>query len=125
MIFKNPVKQLMFLKYYDLFTRRMLITNKAEKRKAVAASTLAGIFFQAEAGIRDHCVTGVQTCALPISLADVVEEGGDEQQIGTGHGWCRPPWRHPCPVPIFCSSPPSSTTSARATPATTPMSAST
>src|SRR5215211_8166727 len=30
-------------------------------------------FFQAEDGIRDHCVTGVQTCALPISeegLAD-------------------------------------------------------
>src|SRR5438034_4777715 len=25
-------------------------------------------FFQAEGGIRDHCVTGVQTCALPISL---------------------------------------------------------
>src|SRR3982751_3448971 len=23
-------------------------------------------YFQAEAGIRDHCVTGVQTCALPI-----------------------------------------------------------
>src|SRR5260221_10794015 len=23
-------------------------------------------FFQAEGGIRDHCVTGVQTCALPI-----------------------------------------------------------
>src|SRR5947207_15274251 len=23
--------------------------------------------FQAEDGIRDHCVTGVQTCALPIS----------------------------------------------------------
>src|SRR5438034_11317759 len=23
-------------------------------------------FFQAEDGIRDHCVTGVQTCALPI-----------------------------------------------------------
>src|SRR5438034_11531398 len=28
-------------------------------------------FFQAEDGIRDHCVTGVQTCALPIlELAD-------------------------------------------------------
>src|SRR5947207_8834013 len=27
-------------------------------------------FFQAEDGIRDHCVTGVQTCALPISLPD-------------------------------------------------------
>src|SRR5215204_5330456 len=26
-------------------------------------------FFQAEDGIRDHCVTGVQTCALPISRA--------------------------------------------------------
>src|SRR5437588_8977422 len=38
------------------------------------ASALAGgamsklfFFFQAEDGIRDHCVTGVQTCALPIS----------------------------------------------------------
>src|SRR5438034_7619446 len=27
-------------------------------------------FFQAEDGIRDHCVTGVQTCALPISKAN-------------------------------------------------------
>src|SRR5438132_12038340 len=26
-------------------------------------------FFQAEDGIRDHCVTGVQTCALPILRA--------------------------------------------------------
>src|SRR5947207_3971419 len=25
------------------------------------------LFFPAEDGIRDHCVTGVQTCALPIS----------------------------------------------------------
>src|SRR5260221_8362273 len=25
-------------------------------------------FFQAEDGIRDHCVTGVQTCALPIPI---------------------------------------------------------
>src|SRR5260221_13864861 len=29
-----------------------------------------GLFLQAEDGIRDHCVTGVQTCALPISLDD-------------------------------------------------------
>ena len=27
---------------------------------------LVVFFFQAEDGIRDHCVTGVQTCALPI-----------------------------------------------------------
>src|SRR5437762_14185635 len=30
-------------------------------------------FFQAEDGIRDTSVTGVQTCALPISLADAFE----------------------------------------------------
>src|SRR5689334_6165528 len=29
-------------------------------------STLTGFFFQAEDGIRDGTVTGVQTCALPI-----------------------------------------------------------
>src|SRR5438132_7675051 len=34
----------------------------------VALSLLSFFFFfQAEDGIRDHCVTGVQTCALPIS----------------------------------------------------------
>src|SRR5438034_2156167 len=37
-------------------------------------------FFQAEDGIRDHCVTGVQTCALPISSfaekPGVLELGG-------------------------------------------------
>src|SRR5438132_7393284 len=30
-------------------------------------SCFLSFFFQAEDGIRDHCVTGVQTCALPIS----------------------------------------------------------
>src|SRR5258708_9566885 len=33
-------------------------------------------FFQAEDGIRDDLVTGVQTCALPISIAAVVIGGG-------------------------------------------------
>src|SRR5260221_8340218 len=41
-----------------------------ELREAAAkylAGTRGGLFFfQAEDGIRDHCVTGVQTCALPI-----------------------------------------------------------
>src|SRR5438034_8847052 len=32
-------------------------------------SVLFFFFFQAEDGIRDHCVTGVQTCALPISAS--------------------------------------------------------
>src|SRR5260221_8250416 len=36
----------------------------------VHTGSVSGVFFffQAEDGIRDHCVTGVQTCALPISL---------------------------------------------------------
>src|SRR5260221_5115019 len=36
-------------------------------------------FFQAEDGIRDHCVTGVQTCALPIYvLLGTKPPGGQE-----------------------------------------------
>src|SRR5947207_12677525 len=56
-------------------------------------------FFQAEDGIRDHCVTGVQTCALPISADPDVGAGGavvaavlaDERRVaalgalGAGH----------------------------------------
>src|SRR5215211_8636399 len=33
-------------------------------------------FFQAEDGIRDHCVTGVQTCALPICLWESAQLAG-------------------------------------------------
>src|SRR5260221_7677298 len=32
-------------------------------------------FFQAEDGIRGHCVTGVQTCALPICEAAATADG--------------------------------------------------
>src|SRR5260221_1730112 len=44
-------------------------------------------FFQAEDGIRDHCVTGVQTCALPIFGPELLEvksseDAGDRFQIG-------------------------------------------
>src|SRR5699024_1516753 len=35
---------------------------------------VAFFFFQAEDGIRDRNVTGVQTCALPISFIDRLEE---------------------------------------------------
>src|SRR5260221_1936637 len=37
-------------------------------RRAELPEVAAAFFFQAEDGIRDHCVTGVQTCALPISM---------------------------------------------------------
>ena len=37
-------------------------------------SLLLFFFFQAEDGIRDHCVTGVQTCALPIYMNSLDEK---------------------------------------------------
>src|SRR5947207_8507665 len=40
----------------------------------LCALRLFSFFFQAEDGIRDHCVTGVQTCALPICLILVISE---------------------------------------------------
>src|SRR6266540_4565754 len=41
-------------------------------------------FFQAEDGIRDRDVTGVQTCALPISTqAELGQEGGRRQTLDT------------------------------------------
>src|SRR6266849_9846789 len=62
--------------------------------------TLLFFFFQAEDGIRDPLVTGVQTCALPISLGhDVAVSGlagrevandvktlGGGPEIGVGEG---------------------------------------
>src|SRR2546423_4924071 len=41
-------------------------------------------FFQAEDGIRDKLVTGVQTCALPIS--PVLERPGDDADRPAGSG---------------------------------------
>src|SRR5205809_4026615 len=38
-------------------------------------------FFQAEDGIRDVAVTGVQTCALPISLVGVAGASAQQRQI--------------------------------------------
>src|SRR5207244_9833941 len=49
-------------------------------------------FFQAEDGIRDDLVTGVQTCALPIFRSDAVpcrcssESGGPRHRGRAGHG---------------------------------------
>src|SRR3712207_8781286 len=52
-------------------------------------------FFQAEDGIRDIGVTGVQTCALPIShagqhrggqLGEVAEGRGAQEEVAVGGG---------------------------------------
>src|SRR2546430_8518803 len=41
-------------------------------------------FFQAEDGIRDLTVTGVQTCALPIFLKEVQLRTGGKVRLSTG-----------------------------------------
>src|SRR5712675_3590210 len=43
-------------------------------------------FFQAEDGIRDVAVTGVQTCALPICAARLADSGADRAAAL----WARP-----------------------------------
>src|SRR2546427_7689227 len=42
-------------------------------------------FFQAEDGIRDLTVTGVQTCALPISLSPIQRGVAAAQHVGHVH----------------------------------------
>src|SRR5215204_1533145 len=52
-------------------------------RRCTAATAF---FFQAEDGIRDHCVTGVQTCALPILGGDGHQGGGvGAEPVGDEH----------------------------------------
>src|SRR5260221_4238370 len=48
-----------------------ILRNRGILRRVVLLWNISSVvmsffFFQAEDGIRDHCVTGVQTCALPI-----------------------------------------------------------
>src|SRR2546430_6208100 len=45
--------------------------------KGVMVSNICFFFFQAEDGIRDLTVTGVQTCALPISITLIFAEKGE------------------------------------------------
>ena len=44
-------------------------------------------FFQAEDGIRDWSVTGVQTCALPISITEHVHLFSDSAGRPINHIW--------------------------------------
>src|SRR5215203_1840863 len=53
----------------------------------IGPSTRRGLFFfQAEVGIRDIGVTGVQTCALPISAREIAQLGQCSFVVGTGRG---------------------------------------
>src|SRR5262249_61685913 len=50
----------------DQLTKLAARAKEAEDHAAAAKSKARAFFFQAEDGIRDWSVTGVQTCALPI-----------------------------------------------------------
>src|SRR5256885_2692751 len=67
-----------------------------EKQRKAALSTVAWcvvvfFFFQAEDGIRDYKVTGVQTCALPIYFDERAWSGWRRRQSrrARGEGWAR------------------------------------
>ena len=51
--------------------------ERRKRTKGTVVGFCCVFFFQAEDGIRDHCVTGVQTCALPIQFdqLNIVKEG--------------------------------------------------
>src|SRR6266850_5525604 len=49
-------------------------------------------FFQAEDGIRDYKVTGVQTCALPIFHHAHTEQPGDPHSPREGRWWAHMGW---------------------------------
>src|SRR5438034_6604389 len=49
------------------------------RARMISSPSTLSFFFQAEDGIRDHCVTGVQTCALPISYRSCI---GPENYLG-------------------------------------------
>src|ERR1022692_5207418 len=57
-------------------------------------STVICVFFQAEDGIRDYKVTGVQTCALPIwdrGCVGIISERRDRKPAGLFHADAKTP----------------------------------
>src|SRR3989442_8383309 len=55
------------------FEMALLLPDEQKRNKKVNESVFFSFFFQAEDGIRDADVTGVQTCALPISFRGMLD----------------------------------------------------
>src|SRR5260363_456100 len=62
------------------------ISDESKNYLDKAGITTAFLFFQAEDGIRGDLVTGVQTCALPISGAPIVVRLKKARSSGKCHG---------------------------------------
>src|SRR6266550_8926184 len=59
------------------------LVNSVHSIGSAPAGVLVFFFFQAEDGIRDVAVTGVQTCALPILIGRLVGKGkGSGVEVG-------------------------------------------
>src|SRR2546429_6706680 len=58
---------------------------RATSTKVFAAARSLFFFFQAEDGIRDVAVTGVQTCALPISILKGSSQSGWQTTTSTAN----------------------------------------
>src|SRR5437667_9228324 len=58
------------------------LSRDAHRMRIANRQIVILFFFQAEDGIRDRDVTGVQTCALPISTASAVAYARDAERIG-------------------------------------------
>src|SRR3712207_7174018 len=69
------------------------MSSLIDEGRVVAIDVVFVFFFQAEDGIRDIGVTGVQTCALPIyvRLVGPEQRGPDPVHVPFGgRGWRRP-----------------------------------
>src|SRR5256885_7517525 len=55
------------------------VVDRSAHRSSVVGGQVVFFFFQGEGGIRDYKVIGVQTCALPISIAPAVEKAEIER----------------------------------------------
>src|SRR5207244_9196396 len=60
------------------------VPSKTPAIKLPRLNRASTFFFQAEDGIRDDLVTGVQTCALPISSPPLRKVHLETETIGTG-----------------------------------------
>src|SRR5699024_11300117 len=70
--------------YCDMVARYVCVVSSRPGR-IVTIGLAVFFFFQAEDGIRDRNVTGVQTCALPIYAAISVRRSRPDQIEGAGH----------------------------------------
>src|SRR5260221_10861600 len=66
---------MLHLDYLSCFLTILATVLVSRKSWTGLLISIVNFFFQAEDGIRDHCVTGVQTCALPICKRDGLGRG--------------------------------------------------